>query len=445
MSDLNKIKHLVILMMENRSFDHYMGSLSLEGRNDVDGLSSPLPTNPDLDGNPIAASPIDDISPGYPDPPHGWGPAHDAYNEGKNDGFVQQYQLAYPPGSKEHDRLDLKIPMGYYTRKTLPVYYSLADTFTLCDHWHGSVLSSTWPNRKYLVSGKRDQDNDTHTLPAWPGFETTPIYDLLEESKNPQTGSKISWKCYFSDLPFMAFWYPFAAKHLRNFRPIWEFVDDCRENTLPDITVIDPAFGIADDHPSRDPRLGQKFVGLVVDALTHSDSWDSSALIITYDENGGFFDHVPPPPCFEGGASEDNPLGFRVPTFVVSPYAKRTNVSHTVFDHTSVIKTISELWKVNFPVKTFGPRWKKAPSIWDDCFDFSQKPIPQGCYSGDPLREINWGTGVHEMLKAEPNPMVSMLERSFTLPELKGIDNRAHVYESLNALEQKVISLKRML
>src|SRR5690606_26144794 len=142
-------------------------------------------------GQQIPAWPIYDISPGYPDPPHGWGATHAAYSDGKNDGFVREYQEAYPPDSHQHAAADTKIPMGYYTRKTLPVYYALADAFTVCDAWHSSVLSSTWPNRKYLVSGKRDSDNDTHTLPSWPGFQTTPIYDVLEDVQNPETGNKI--------------------------------------------------------------------------------------------------------------------------------------------------------------------------------------------------------------------------------------------------------------
>ncbi len=137
----------------------------------------------------------------------------------------------------------------------------------------------------------------------------------------------MSWKCYFSDLSFLAFWYKFAAFHaLSNCAHVAEFVADCQTDRLPTISIIDPPFSLADDHPAHDPQLGEKFIGLIVDALTHSESWAASALLILYDENGGFFDHVPPPACFEVPVSEDNPLGFRVPAIVVSPYPRMGRV-----------------------------------------------------------------------------------------------------------------------
>ena len=122
--------------------------------------------------------------------------------------------------------------MGYYSRATLPVLYKLADEFVVCDHWFASLLSSTWPNRKYLHSGRRDGDNDTQTIPI-SGFQTRPFYDALEEQRDPETNLRLSWKCYFTDLPFLAFWYGFSARHLRNFTHVVDFVNDCREDALP--------------------------------------------------------------------------------------------------------------------------------------------------------------------------------------------------------------------
>jgi phospholipase C len=435
---MNQIRHLIVLMMENRSFDHFLGNLSLEGRADVEGLPNPLPANPDQNGNLVTSWIIDATPPGYPDPPHGWDAAHSDYNAGLNNGFVRQYQLQYPTA-------DPRIPMGYYTRSTLPVYYALADQFTVCDAWHSSLLSSTWPNRKYFNSGKRDEDKDTHSLPPpFPGFRTTPFYDVLEDTPDPEApGSNLTWKCYFSDFPFLAFWYRFAAQHaLHSFASVVDFVTDCVEDRLPTVSVIDPPFSIADDHPSHNPRLGQKFVGLIVDALTNSESWETSALLILYDENGGFYDHVPPPPAFED-PPEDDPLGFRVPALVVSPYAKKKFACHTVFDHTSLMKSISERWGVEFGPE-FGTRWRQASGIWDDCFDFTQSPIPRGIYTGDPITDLNWGTGIHNLLVREANILEGTLERSFLLPELKALDQRAHIFDRLTFLEQKVISLKRM-
>lgn len=433
---MKEIQHLIVLMMENRSFDHYLGSLTLEGRKDVNGLPNPPPELPDREGNLITSWEMDDTSPGYPDPPHGWDPAHADYDDGANDGFVRQYQLAYPSA-------DPRIPMGYYTRKTLPVYYALADEFTICDAWHSSVLSSTWPNRKYLNSGRRDDDKDTQKIPLYPGFRTTPFLDVFEDWLDPEVqGKKLTWKCYFTDVPFLAFWYRFAAHHaVHSFTEVADFVTDCREDRLPTISIIDPSFYHADDHPSHDPRLGQKFVGLIVDALTHSTSWKSSALLILYDENGGFYDHVAPPLPFED-PPEDRPLGFRVPAIVVSPYSKRKYCSHVVYDHTSLIKSVSERWGVEFGPE-FGTRWEHAPAIWDDCFDFTQEPREQGTYTGEPILDVNWGSGVHDLLTAETDPLHATLERIFILPELKELDNRARVFETLTALEQEVISIKR--
>lgn len=436
---MNQIRHLIVLMMENRSFDHYLGSLTLpeEGRTDIAGLPDPLPAIPDQNGTPVTSWPMDGTSPGYPDPPHGWDAAHSDYNAGLNDGFVRQYQLQYPTANPS-------IPMGYYTRSTLPVYYALADQFTVCDAWHSSLLSSTWPNRKYLHSGKRDEDNDTQSLPPFPGFMTNPFYNAFEDTPDPEVlGSNLTWKCYFSDLPFLSFWYRFAAQHaMHSFASVVDFVADCVEDRLPTLSVIDPPFSIADDHPSHDPRLGQKFVGLIVDALTNSGSWETSALLILYDENGGFYDHVSPPNAFED-PPEDDPLGFRVPALVISPYAKQKFACHTVFDHTSLMKSISERWQVEFGEDS-GTRWKLAPGIWDDCFDFNQPPIPRGIYTGAPITDINWGTGVHELLVTEVNPLEGMLERIFLLPELKALDQRAKVFDTLTSLEQSVVSLKRM-
>jgi phospholipase C len=437
-----KIEHLVIVMKENRSFDHYLGSLSLlEGRKDVEGLTQPLPTLFDKNHKPFQPWNMDDAPFAVPDPPHGFQPAHADFNNGANDGFVQQYQKANPKANPA-------IPMGYYTRKTLPALYALADNFTLCDHWFSSVLSSTWPNRKYLHSGCRDLDKETETLPAFPGFKTTPVWNFLEDQINPDDDGKMTWKSYFTDVPALSFWYPFAAKHaLSNFRTVLQFAEDCFADTLPTISIVDPAFSVADDHPAHDPRLGQKWLALVIDALTNSDSWHHTALVLLYDENGGFYDHVPPPPAAVAKPKEipeDDRLGFRVPAVVVSPYPVKGKAVKTVFDHTSILKSISVRWGLDFDEKIFGSRWKTMPDIWQSCFDFSQAPLPMGTYTGPPFKELNFATGVYERLVGPPHDFRDLLERVFHLPELKPLDRRALVYDALALLENRVISMKRM-
>ena len=432
-----RIEHLIVLMLENRSFDHFLGALSLpdEGRSDVEGLTLPLPTVPDRGGRPVAAWAMDGVAPEFDDPPHSWGASHAASNGGRNDGFVQQWQSANPEA-------DPRLPMGYYPRKTLPVYYALADHFTVCDHWFASLLSSTWPNRKYLHSGRRDGDRDTQILPPPPGFRTRPIYDAIEDARDA-AGDRLTWRCYFSDLPFLAFWYGFAATHLDNFHPISRFVSDCQQDKLPTISVIDPPFTVGDDHPPHEPRLGQKFDGLVVDALTHSERWASSALVVLYDENGGFYDHVPPPDCFERPPADDPVLGLRVPALVVSPWARRRYACKTVFDHTSVLRSIQSRWGVAFPPEQFGTRWQAAPDFWGPCFDFDAEPLPMGTYTGTPLSDLNWGAGIHRRFTRASEGFEALLERIFVLPELKALDQRAAVFDHLTALEQSVITRKR--
>ena len=455
---MNKIEHLVVLMMENRSFDHYYGSYSLlEGRTDVDGLKETTPPLLDKDGQPV---PFWDMGAakfysGYADPPHGWQHQHGNWNNGANDGFVTEFQKEFP--TNPNGKSGSNIPVGYYTRETLPISYALADRFALCDRWFSSVLSSTWPNRKYLHSGQRDADNDTQTLPPWPGFKTTPFYNALEDTVDPATGSRLTWKNYFCDLPFLSFWYQFAAYHaLGNFTGIADFVSACREDSLPTVSIIDPPFSLADDHPAHDVRLGQKFIGLIVDALTHSESWSKTALVLVYDENGAFYDHVPPPQSFEaaaGLAPEDDPLGFRVPAVVISPYAKQ-GVCSTVFDHTSLMKSIAVRWGVEFDPATYGTRWQNAQDIWQDCFAFDQAPLPMGTYTQtaaalaagerSPMASINWGMGIHDLLATPAGGVEGFLERIFILPGLKALDHRAQVFDHLSSLEQGVIDLKRM-
>ena len=431
------IEHLVVLMMENRSFDHYLGALSLSGRADVEGLPAQPRGIPDLDGNLIAPWCMDDAAIPAVDPPHGYAAAHASWNNGNNDGFVREFQ-------KANRSADPRLPMGYYTAKTLPVYYRLAERFTICDHWYGSLLSSTWPNRKYLLSGQRDDDNDTQTVPPPPGFRTRPILDAIEDARD-ERGDRLTWRCYFSDLPFLGFWYPFAFDHLSNFTHVANFAADCQEDRLPTVSFIDPPFTLADDHPTHDPRMGQKFVGLVVDALTHSESWAKTALLILYDENGGFYDHAAPPAGVGAPPAPllDQPLGFRVPAIVVSPYAKQGYACKTAFDHTAVMKSISTRWEVPFGDE-YGPRWQLSPDIWSSCFDFGADPLPPGPYTPDAFHDLHWGTGIHDRLGNLTEGFERLLERVFVLPELKALDGRASLYDTLADLEQRVITRKRL-
>jgi len=185
---------------------------------------------------------------------------------------------------------------------------------------------------------------------------------------------------------------------------------------------------------------------LVVDALTHSPAWEKSVLLVLYDECGGFFDHVPPPKSPVPDDIDDN-FGFRVPAIVVSPYSRRGVASHTVHDHTSFIKSLQELW--NLPLAAtgtqFGVRWPRANSFWD-ALDFAQQPLPRGTYTGDPriLAQKNWASGIRERLDSPLGKFEALLERIFVLPELKVLDRRSDVYDTLGKMEDNVVTLKRM-
>jgi hypothetical protein len=243
----------------------------------------------------------------------------------------------------------------------------------------------------------------------------------------------------------LAFWYEFAATHLANFATIEHFAEDCMAKSLPQVSIIDPPFTLADDHPPHDPKLGEKFIGLVVDALTTSPSWPETVLLILYDEHGGFYDHVAPPKPRVIGKFGDDPLGFRVPALIVSPLSTKT--SHVTFDHTSFMKSIQERWSVEFPPETYDTRWTGSASIWSALT--AAEALPTGIYTGvvertDAVAALNWATGIYNRLSDDFRRFEGLLDRIFVLPELKALDNRPEVFHSLSLFEHKVVTQKRM-
>jgi len=213
---------------------------------------------------------------------------------------------------------------------------------------------------------------------------------------------------------------------------------------LPHVSVLDPPFTLADDHPPHNPALGEKFIGLVVDALTTSPSWHDTALLIVYDEHGGFYDHVPPPNPIAPGKWGDAPYGFRVPALLVSPFSRKP--SHLTYDHTSFMKSVHERWGVGFPAEIYDVRWSAAESIWS-ALD-NAEPLPQGLYTGvgraDDVGSLNWATGIYDRLADDFLRFEALLDRIFVLPELKELDNRPNVFASLSLFEHKVVTQKRM-
>lgn len=310
------IEHIVVAMQENRSFDHYFG---MHPRVRAAGFGVPEGwTNPDGKGGTVApyhltALKTDDI-------PHEWSDAHAQANAGAMDGF---YANAGP------------IAMGYYTAAELPFYYSLLETSTLAAGFHCSVLGPTWPNRFYLMAGTSGGIT-TNGVWGYGVFDYPIILDLLD-------AAGITWKIYnlgWDSVPYgntdnvAVFWKRYAHDN-RTRGSKGSYLNDLRRDRLPQVSFLIPSYAHGwDEHPPANPQVGMGLQEECVAALRDSSAWDSSAYLITYDEHGGFFDHVPPPTVDAFG------LGMRVPTWVISPWAKPGHIEGTTYDFGSILKFI---------------------------------------------------------------------------------------------------------
>jgi phospholipase C len=342
------IDTIVVLCMENRSFDHYFGSLRLvEGRTDLDGLTG-AESNRDPSGLLIPTHLLESFTPA--DPPHGWDACHEQWNGGLNDGFV----LAHAGD----DQADV---MGYHVRAQLPIAYALADQAALCHRWFASCLGPTWPNRFFLHCGTSNgiQSN-------FPSLGLRSIWNRLDDAE-------IANRNYYHDVA----WATGGFGKTSGLGSIEQFFDDAAAGNLPPFSIVDPAFfggGANDDHPAHDVRMGQALIASVVAALGQSPQWNRSLLVITYDEHGGFYDHVAPPAPPAG--SEDDAdwqrYGFRVPSLVIGPTVRRGCAIEDVFEHCSVAKTAS----VRFGLEPLNARADLAPDL-SPCIDPRLLATPQ--------------------------------------------------------------------
>jgi len=306
--------------MENRSFDHFLGWLpGADGKQagltyaDKRGIAHPTHTlAPDFQGCT------------YHDPEHGYLESRVAYNHGKCDGFLRA-------GGND------LYAIGYYRRRDLPFLGAAAPAWTVCDRYFAPIMGPTMPNRMYLHAGRTDRTTD---LPVPSRLRT--IWDALAERG-------IAGRYYRRNFSFLGLW---GTRYLPITRSFADFQRDCRAGRLPSVAYIDPAYTLpvlglgSDDHPPADIRAGEWFLSQVYRAVTTGPAWPRTLLVITFDEWGGFFDHVPP-----AHAPDVNPLhslrGFRVPTLLISPFARRGHVDHHVYDHTSVLKLIE--WRFGLP------------------------------------------------------------------------------------------------
>jgi phospholipase C len=355
---LPEIDHIVVVMQENHSFDNYLGML---GRGDgltLDRKGRPINTNPDPTGGYVRAFHETDTSQAG-QVTQSWDASHLQYANGRNDGFIG------PESSSDWS-------MAYYTGEEIPFYYSLARTFPVCDRYFCSVLAQTYPNRRFLLAGTAFGliATDTSSIGGIPPNGT--IFDRLD-------AHGISWASYATNVSTLLVIDDIVKKNPSRIKTIDEFHADAASGSLPSVTYVDPNILTATEENPQDLSLGEYFVSTVVDSLLNSPAWGRTLLVWTYDEHGGYYDHVPPPAAIPPDniapvlteATQPGTYdryGFRVPTVVVSPYAKPHFVSHTVYDHTSVLKTIERKW--NLPAMTY--RDANANDLLD-CLDFKQR------------------------------------------------------------------------
>jgi len=322
------IDHLVLVMMENRTFDHYLGSLSLlEGRDDVEGLAAGM-SNPDPRGG-ADLEVYHATTHCVPDPPHSWDHAHAQWNEGAMDGFTVQYYARY------RNRADPALVMGYQTRDDLPVTYALSDAYATCQRWHASIMGGTWPNRLYALAGQSGgMKSNTFPFGSGMSFDFPTIFDRLDDAG-------VSWGAFSQNASSLWLW-----EHLRGRDELLtfdHFAARAARGDLPAVSWVEPAFAIHDDHPPAHPMFGQIFLSTVYNALATSPAWDRTLLIVYYDEHGGFFDHVPPPTAQDEKASDGfDQLGFRIPAVVAGPWVKPGYVCDVQLEHTSVLRWLTD-------------------------------------------------------------------------------------------------------
>jgi phospholipase C len=312
------IEHIVVVMMENRSYDHVLGARALVGLGG-DGLTASMSNRGQRgDDIPVYEALVGNLC--IPDPPHSWSAAHSSFADGANSGFASAYQAAH------HDPA-LRDAMQYLTRRHVPVTWALADAYTVCDRYFCSVMGPTWPNRMYWHAASSN-GTMVNEIPAG-GFTWPSIYHRLGDRG-------IDWRYYYVTLPVLALITNLdKTGHLFLYE---QFLRHAAVGDLAPVTYIDPGFNVNDDHPPIHPAYGQQFLASIYLALASSAKWDRTLLVITYDENGGFFDHVPPPVTVDDLPSFGQ-MGFRVPTLVIGPYV-RQGVSSTVRDHCSVLAHI---------------------------------------------------------------------------------------------------------
>jgi len=338
------IQHVIVLMFENRSFDHLLGILP--GVNGVD-VSHPRSNRDSL--GPGAAS--------YAQQPVAMrldlDPRHEVENvatqldgDGPSGGFVLDFANAYPSSTRD-ERQEI---MNYFPKGALPALHALAEAFTVCDNWCSSVPGPTWTNRFFLHSGTslgRVVMPSANFHLQWHFYDQTTLYDRLNDAGK-------DWKIYYGDVPqSLALVHQWAPRNAARYHPMGAFFDDCQAEAaaFPAFAFIEPSYfgaGQNDQHPATDVRAGDALLGRVYNAIRANQAlWESTLFICLHDEHGGFFDHVMPgsavPPDSHTEEYTFDRYGVRVPAVLISPWIA-AGVEHQLFDHTSVLRYLTDKW-----------------------------------------------------------------------------------------------------
>jgi phospholipase C len=353
------IDHFVFVMQENRSFDHYFQGFRPAPGTAVDVAPDSYAAIAPTDRH-STIKPYELLHPCPDDPAHDYESVLLSWRGGKMDGFA----LASGPEA-----------VSYFSEQVLTYYHALARAFAISDRHFADFLGPTWPNRLFALSGTSFGHFD-NTSPPSRDIETSLFHQLDERN--------LAWLVYADNRVFEEGMYPVLHQaHRDRFRSIAQFLKDAESGNLPALAWVESSYGgvsATDEHPPANVEVGQRFVHRIVDAVMRSPEWKTTLVILTYDEHGGFFDHVAPPVACIPDAHTPKPksghlsprfdyLGMRVPLILISPWVRRAYVSHQTTSHTSLLRLI----QARFELPALTRRDANAVPPFD-MFDFASQP-----------------------------------------------------------------------